>query len=74
MMPDTVAGRLPQRLRGHQSFWEASLLSRLAATQRTQVKRLSPKSKGGFPYVPFRAGYRSMGDTAYSIHDHLLFQ
>jgi hypothetical protein len=30
-----------------------------AQTQRTQVQRLSPKSKGVLPYIPLQAGYRS---------------
>jgi hypothetical protein len=57
----TVAGGLRQRLRGHQSLQEASLLSKPAATQRTQVQRLSPENKGGLPYITFRAGYRNGG-------------
>jgi hypothetical protein len=52
---------------GHQSFWEASLLSRPAATQRTWVQRLSPKNKRGLPYILFTAGYGN-GGTAYLIH------
>jgi hypothetical protein len=59
--PRNVAGGLRQRLRGHQRFWEVSLLSKLAATQWTQVQKLSPKNKGGFPYIPFRASYRNEG-------------
>jgi hypothetical protein len=39
----------------HQSFWEASLLSRLAATLQICIQRLSPKNKGGFPDVPCTA-------------------
>jgi hypothetical protein len=46
---------------GHQSFQEASLLSRLAGTQQIHIQRLSPKKKGGFPYIPFRVGYRNGG-------------
>jgi hypothetical protein len=46
---------------GHQKFQEASLLSRPAATQWTQVQRLSPENKGGFPYIPLRVGYRNGG-------------
>jgi hypothetical protein len=42
---------------GHQSFQEASLLSRLAVTQWIQVQRLSPEKKGGFPFILFRADY-----------------
>jgi hypothetical protein len=55
----TAAGRLRQRQRGHQSFQEASLLNMPAAPQRTRIQRLSPKNKGGFPYILFRAGYRN---------------
>jgi hypothetical protein len=51
--------RRTQKLRGHQSFQEASLLSKLAVTQQTHGQRLSPKNKGGFPYISFRAGYRN---------------
>jgi hypothetical protein len=40
-------------------FQEASLLSKPATTQWTQVQRLSPENKGGFPYIPFRIGYRN---------------
>jgi hypothetical protein len=54
-----TVGGLIQRLRGHQSFQEASLLSKLAGTQRTHFQRLSSENKGDFPYVPFRAGYRN---------------
>jgi hypothetical protein len=66
-----VAGGLRQteRLREHQSFQEASLLSKPAATQQTPVQRLSPENKGGFPYIPFSAGYRMEGGgTACPIH------
>jgi hypothetical protein len=38
---------------GHQKFWEASLLSRPAATQWIQIQRLSLKSRRGFPYIPW---------------------
>jgi hypothetical protein len=54
-----VAGGLRQRLRRHQRFQEAGLLSKQAATQQTQVQSLSPENKGRFPYIPFRAGYRN---------------
>jgi hypothetical protein len=54
-----IAGGL--RETGHQSFREASLLSRPTVTQRIRIQRLSPESKGGFPYIPFRAGYRNGG-------------
>jgi hypothetical protein len=37
------------------------LLSKQAATQQTQVQRLSPVNKGGLLYIPFRAGYRNGG-------------
>jgi hypothetical protein len=60
-MSGSVAGGLRQRLRGHQSFQEASLLSKQAATQQTQVQRLSLENKEGFPYIPFKAGYRNGG-------------
>jgi hypothetical protein len=56
-----VAGGLRQRLRGHQSFQERSLLNKLVVTPKIQVQRLSPEKKGGFPYVPLRAGYRNGG-------------
>jgi hypothetical protein len=56
---------LRQRLRGHQSFQEASLLCKLAATQRTHVQRLSTENKGGFSYIPFRAGYRNGGGVQF---------
>jgi hypothetical protein len=46
--PRNVAGGFRQRLKGHQSPQEASLLSKLAATQWTQVQNLSPENKGGF--------------------------
>jgi hypothetical protein len=59
--PKNVAGGLWQRLRGHHSFWEASLLSKPAATQQTHVQRLSIKNKGSFSYIPFRASYRNEG-------------
>jgi hypothetical protein len=53
---------------------EASLLSRLAATQRTWVQRLGHENKGGLPYIPFRVGYRNGGAvTACLIHRHMLF-
>jgi hypothetical protein len=39
-----VAGVLRQRRSRHQSVQEASLLSRLAATQWTRVQRLSPEN------------------------------
>jgi hypothetical protein len=55
---EAVAGGLIQRLREHQCFREASLLSKPAATQQTHVQRLNPENKRGFPYMPFRAGYR----------------
>jgi hypothetical protein len=57
----SVAGGLTQRLRGHQSFWEARLLSKPAPTQQTRVQRLSPENKWGFSYIPFRPGYRNGG-------------
>jgi hypothetical protein len=57
----SVAGGLRQRLRGHQSFGEASLLSKLAVTQQTHVQRLSTENKGGLPFIPFREGYRNGG-------------
>jgi hypothetical protein len=47
-VPRNVAGGVRQRLRGHQSFWEASLLSRSAATQLTHIQKLSPENKGAF--------------------------
>jgi hypothetical protein len=60
---------------GHQSFQETRLLSKLAPTQRTHVQRLSTENKGGFPYIPFRAGYRSGGGgwNSLSQHNHMLF-
>jgi hypothetical protein len=61
-----------QRQEVHQSFWEASLLNKLAATPQTRVQRLSIKNKGGFPYIPFRAGYRGEG-AACPIHKHMSF-
>jgi hypothetical protein len=36
-----------------ESFWKASL--------RICIPRLSPESKGGFPYIPLTAGYRNGG-------------
>jgi hypothetical protein len=45
----------------NQSFLEASLLSKPAATEQAQVQRLGTKNKGGFSYIPFRAGYRNGG-------------
>jgi hypothetical protein len=57
----TVVGMLRQRLRGHQSFQEASLLSKPAATQWIHIPRLIPENKGGFPYTPVKAGYRNGG-------------
>jgi hypothetical protein len=54
-----VVGGLRQRPRGHQSFGEARILSKPAATQQTRVERLSTENKGGFPYIPFSAGYRN---------------
>jgi hypothetical protein len=68
-----VSGGHRQRLRGHQSFWGASLLSKLAATKQTRVQRLSSENKGGLSYIPCRAGYRNGGATACSIHNHKLF-
>jgi hypothetical protein len=59
--PKNVAERLRQKLRGHQSFQEASVLSKLAVTQWTQVQSLSTKSKGGCPFIPLREGYRNGG-------------
>jgi hypothetical protein len=47
------AGGFRQRQRGHQSFQEATLLSRPAV--------MSPENKGGLYYIPFRAGYRNGG-------------
>jgi hypothetical protein len=61
MYASIVAGGLRQRLRGHQSFREASLLSKPEVTQGTHVQRLSPENKGSFPYIPFTAGYRNGG-------------
>jgi hypothetical protein len=66
---DSVVG-CSDREMGHQSLREASLLSRPAATQQTQVQRLSPEDKGGFPYISFRAGYRK-GGTACPINGHI---
>jgi hypothetical protein len=57
--PRNVAWGLRQRQRGYQNLQEASLLSKPAVTQQTQVQSLSLESKGGFPYIPFRAGYRN---------------
>jgi hypothetical protein len=37
----------------------SKFINKPAATQQTHVQRLSPKNKGGFPYLPFRAGYRN---------------
>jgi hypothetical protein len=58
--PCKILGLL-QEGSGHQSFWEASSLSKSAVTQQTPVQKLSPENKRGFPYVPFRAGYRNGG-------------
>jgi hypothetical protein len=54
------------------SFWEASLLSRLTVTQWISIQRLSSKSKGGFPYVPFRAGYRNWGYSLSHTWSHTI--
>jgi hypothetical protein len=66
---------MAQRQRRHQSYWEASLLSELAATQQIWLQRLSPQNKGGFPYILFRAGYRNWGggDTVCFIHNQMSF-
>jgi hypothetical protein len=53
--------RMAQTETEHQSFQETSLLSRLAVTQQIHIQRLSPENKGGFPSVPFRAGYGNRG-------------
>jgi hypothetical protein len=53
--PDPVVKWLRERL-GHQIFQEASSLCRPAATG---VQRLNSENKGGFSYIPFRAGYRN---------------
>jgi hypothetical protein len=58
-VPRNVAGVL--RLRGHQSFCEAILLSKPKATQQTHVQRLSLENKGDFPYILFSASYRNGG-------------
>jgi hypothetical protein len=69
----TVAGGLRQRLRKHQNFPEASLLSKTAATQRTRVQRLSPENKGGFPYTTFSAGHRNGSGAACPKYNHTSF-
>jgi hypothetical protein len=52
----------------------SSLLSRLAATQKICIQRLSLENKGGFPYIPFRAGYRNGGEGAVCpVNGHILF-
>jgi hypothetical protein len=62
-----IPGRPPEMLQEgsdrdwKKSFQEAGLLSKLAATQRTHVQRLSTKNKGFFSYIPFRACYRNGG-------------
>jgi hypothetical protein len=56
-----VVGWLRERKIYYQSFQEAGLLRKPAATQQTQVQRLRSKNKGGFPYITFRAGYRNVG-------------
>jgi hypothetical protein len=61
MTTRNVTGGLRQRLREHQSFKEASLLSKPAVTQWTDVQRLRSKNTGGLPYIPFTAGYRNGG-------------
>jgi hypothetical protein len=45
----------------HQSFSEASLLSRPEFIRQICIPRLSPKNKRAFPYIPFIAGYRNGG-------------
>jgi hypothetical protein len=43
------------------TFSGSKFIKQAAATQQTQVQRLSPENKGGFPYIPFSAGYRNGG-------------
>jgi hypothetical protein len=57
---------------GHQSFWEASLLSRLAATQQILIQRLSSENKGGFPYKQFRVGHRNGGYSLSHTWSHTI--
>jgi hypothetical protein len=57
---------------GHQSFWKTNLLSRWAATQQICIQRLSPKNKGGFPYITFRAGYRNGGYSLSHTWSHII--
>jgi hypothetical protein len=63
--------RMAQAETGHQSFWEAHLLSKPAVTQWTLVQRLSPENKGGLPNVTFRTGYINRGSTACPIQSHM---
>jgi hypothetical protein len=35
--------------------------------------KAEPQDKGSFPYIPFTAGFRNVGDAACSIHNHMLF-
>jgi hypothetical protein len=39
----------------------SKFIKQASATQRTRRQRLSTKNKGGFPYIPFKAGYRNGG-------------
>jgi hypothetical protein len=57
-----------ERETGHQSFREASLLSRSAATQPIHI----PENKGGFPYILWRAGYRNGGHSLFHTWSHAI--
>jgi hypothetical protein len=57
---------------GCQSFREATLLSRQSATQLIHIPRLSPKNKGGLPYIPFRAGYWNGGYSLSHTRSHTI--
>jgi hypothetical protein len=57
---------------GNQSFREASLLSRSAATQWILIQRLSTKSKGVFSYIPFRGSYRNGLSNLWHTWSHIV--
>jgi hypothetical protein len=40
-------------------FQGTIFISMLTAAQEIHIQRLSPKNKGGSPYIPLQAGYRN---------------
>jgi hypothetical protein len=64
-------GNLEQRHRTLRQFSRKQCFIVPAQTQWTRVQRLSPEIKGGSPYIPLQAGYRSKNLSWIHIRLHV---